>query len=139
MPDGVELLLTMREILVFKGRKKLFRALQARTHFEKAKGIMFQPRLFTPLLFEFDSPSRAKNAIHSFFCTPFEAIFLDEKKRVVDVKSVPSSRLIVLPKVNSLYLIEAPIGTAAKHAILGGKALWWKATGELPGKKRRTK
>ncbi len=129
----------MRAIIVFKGKKTLFHALQTQSRFEKAKGIMLQPRNFTPLLFEFDSPSMSKNAIHSFFCTPFEAVFLDAKKRVVDVKRVPPSQLIVLPKVNSLYLIEAPIGTAGKHAILEGDVLWWKPTGGLRGKKQLIK
>lgn len=125
----------MRSIIVLKGKKRIFQALETQSRFEKAKGIMFKSADFIPLLFEFDSLSRRKNAIHSFFCTPFEAVFLDEKKRVTDLQRVPPNQLLVLPKINSLYLVEAPVGTIKKHAIREGDVLCWKPIGRSLDKK----
>ena len=51
------------------------------TFTEKAWGLMFSKSVKTPLLFVFESSGR--HGIHSFFCPPFDAVFLDENFRDV--------------------------------------------------------
>lgn len=91
----------------------------------RMRGLMFRKKFKKPLLFTFDFP--AKHAIHSFFVFfEFDAVFLDEKKKVVDVfeKIKPFTPLIV-PKKKSLFLIEFPAGIAEKKKIrIGGMFEW---------------
>ena len=88
----------------------------AETFFQRAMGIMFRLGFTKPLLFTFPHPGTSSNSIHSFFCfVYFDAIFLDEKKRIVDIRERirPFTPLIV-PRKPAKYLIEAPAGWARK-------------------------
>lgn len=72
---------------------------------------MFSNRVREPLLFVLSTPRRF--AIHSLFCPPFDAVFLDADCRVIDVFSVRSACLWIQPRREALFLIEGPPGFCA--------------------------
>ncbi len=76
--------------------------------FGRFRGLMFSTSVSTPLLFVFSQPGR--HAIHSLFCPPFDAIFLDSAGKVVDVFEVRTVQLWVQPRRDASYLIEAAPG-----------------------------
>lgn len=75
----------------------------------RARGLMFR-RECIPLFFEFDSSG--KHGIHSFFVGfKFDAIYLDEQKRITTIfSSVPPFCVYLEPKQKSRYLLEVPPG-----------------------------
>ncbi|MEM4255435.1 MAG: DUF192 domain-containing protein [Candidatus Norongarragalinales archaeon] len=113
----------MRKVAIFKNNKLLWNAFQASTPLEKTIGLMFKRKAFS-LLFEFDSEGVKRNAIHSFFCPVFDAVFLDSRKRVVCVfKRIKPWRLFVTPSKPAFFLIELPPGGSAKVRV--GQRLSW--------------
>lgn len=69
------------------GKKKRIKVKPCITILEKASGLMFKKNS-PPLLFIFNKNKNIQ--IHSFFCKPFRAIWLDEKmyaKKITDVKN----------------------------------------------------
>jgi len=58
-----------------------------------------------PLLFIFKTKKR--RAIHSFFCIPFIAVWLDES-RIIEVKLINPWRISVKPKDKFDKLLEIP-------------------------------
>jgi uncharacterized membrane protein (UPF0127 family) len=72
------------------------------TIFRKARGLMFRKRS-KPLLFIFKKETR--QPIHSFFCLPFRAIWVN-KNKIVDDKIVKPYKLSVKPKEPFTLLIE---------------------------------
>lgn len=69
------------------GKKHSIEAALCDTPSKKFMGLMFKKKS-PPLFFTFDKIIRL--SIHSFFCKPFRAIWLDEKMhstRIVDVKT----------------------------------------------------
>lgn len=75
----------------------------------KMRGLMFR-RKPRPLLFTFDKPT--KQPIHSFFCKPFLALWLNENK-IIEQKIVQPFCLFVHPKQPFTYLLEIPLEDAA--------------------------
>lgn len=72
-------------------------------------GLMFKEGFSTPIIFIFPMSSRIRNAIHSLFVFfSFTAIFLDEKKRVVDIRHVLPFTPFIIPRAPARYLIELP-------------------------------
>ena len=111
-------------MLVRKGKRALCDAAPCRSFFAKFLGLMFR-RKAVPLLFVFDSEARERNAIHSFFCPPFEAVFLDGEKRIVGVvRGITPWRPAIFPKKPFAYLLELPVGGA--RGLKEGDALAWK-------------
>ncbi|MBI5228815.1 DUF192 domain-containing protein [Candidatus Micrarchaeota archaeon] len=104
-------------------RRVLWRDFEKADNFLKRLiGIMFRRTLDAPMVFYFNRKGR--HAIHSCFCASFDAIYLDEKKKVVDVRDgVPPFTLLVTPKKDALFLIEAPAGSARELNILEGDVL----------------
>ncbi|MEW5955194.1 MAG: DUF192 domain-containing protein [Candidatus Micrarchaeota archaeon] len=95
------------------------------TLLRKMRGIAFKSR-FAPLLFDFGTEGTARNAIHSFFCAPFDAVFLDSAKKVVDViPDVRPWRPWIVSKKSARYLIEAPAGDARRLGVKEGDSLEW--------------
>jgi len=80
------------------------------TIFKRARGLMFRKNP-PVLLFIFKKPT--KQPIHSFFCKPFRAIWLNEGK-IIDEKTVLPFKLSVIPKGNFTELVEIPSKSAAK-------------------------
>lgn len=92
---------------------------------KRGRGLMFRRRLERPVIFIFPFLSRVDSAIHSFFVFfPFDAVFLDERKRVVDVRhGIRPFTPFVMPAEKAKYLVEMPAGLARKKKIEVGDAL----------------
>ena len=115
----------MQLVKIKKRRRVLWKAFFAKTFFEKALGLMFQKKAF-PLLFEFESQGTSRNSIHSLFCPPFDAIFLNSRKQVVFViENIKPFSLVLYSPYPSKYLIELPPGEARKAHLRKGDWLEW--------------
>jgi uncharacterized membrane protein (UPF0127 family) len=93
----------------------------ADTFFSRARGLMFRYRIARPLIFVFDE-GREKNrqacAIHALFVFfPFSAIYLDAKKRVVDVAVCKPFFSVMMPRSECAYLIEGEPALAEKVKV----------------------
>ncbi len=113
-----------RWVVVTRGNRRVFKARLADSLFSKARGIMLSAPRFKPLLFDFGRSARAANSVHSFFCPVFDAVFLDECKRVTQAESVRPWRFFV-PAAASRFLIELPEGEAKRFGLVKGAALSW--------------
>ena len=91
----------------------------------RMRGLMFRRRMGKPLLFVFPAPSISECAIHAFFVFfPFDAVYLDAGKKVVDVReSIRPFTPLVIPRKKAKYLIEAPAGWAKKNRLKQGSAI----------------
>ncbi|MFA4946178.1 MAG: hypothetical protein WC607_01400 [Candidatus Micrarchaeia archaeon] len=107
----------MRSVKVYKRKRPAFDCRTAGSHWLKFKGIMLSSPQFKPLLFDFGA---RPNAIHSFFCPPFTAVWLDNRKRVLRVDRVAPWRIWVSCP-NARYLIEAP----SSNGVKAGDELSW--------------
>jgi len=86
--------------------------------FKKIKGLMFSKKFRRPLLITFSRETRKTNAIHSIFVFfQFDAVFLDSKKVVVDIKRVKPFTFLIIPKKPAKYVIELNRGEARKKKI----------------------
>ena len=79
--------MVLRTIIYFiEGKKKKIKVKVCDTLLKKILGLMFLKNS-PPLLFVFNKKKTLQ--IHSFFCRPFRAIWLDEKMcttKIIDVK-----------------------------------------------------
>ena len=83
-------------------------AKECKTVLSQGIGLMFRTKII-PLLFILKKPQRI--TIHSFFMLKtIDVIFLNEKKEVVDVKTLKSWSWFT-PKERAKYVIEVPKGT----------------------------
>lgn len=86
----------------------------ADTFLKKLRGLMFRKGLDHALIFPLNRESRMGASIHSLFVFfPFDAVFLNEKKQVVDARTVRPFTWNVTPKKPAKYIIELPEGTIA--------------------------
>ncbi len=85
---------------------------------------MFARRV-EPILFDFGVSDTSRNAIHSLFCVPFDAVFLDENRRIVYCRTVPPWKFFVYSPRPARFLIELPVGEARKHSLSVGERLEW--------------
>ena len=87
-----------------KHNRKNFSSETAKTFFEKMKGLMFSNR--KNILFVFEKERIF--GIHSFFVFfPFDAVYLDAEKEVVDVvRNIAPFTLYVENKTPAKYLLE---------------------------------
>jgi len=85
----------------------------AQTLSSRMRGLMFRKKCAS-LLFTFDWTD--KHSIHSFFVAfPFDAIYLDEQGKVVDIFcSVPPFSPLLTPRSPVRYLLELEAGSAKK-------------------------
>ena len=74
------------------------------TIWKKFKGLMFRKNS-PPLLFLFNKEKTL--SIHSFFCKPFIAIWLDDKKNVTKILEI--KKLGINFSGRGKYLLEVPI------------------------------
>ena len=86
-----------------KNKKKTIKVKPLTTIIQKTTGLMFRSQS-PPLLFVFNKNKTL--AIHSLFCKPFRAIWLDEKMRSTKVSDVKSAKLNISGK--GKYLLEIP-------------------------------
>jgi len=88
---------------------------------------MFRRGMKRPLLFTFPKEARVESSIHAFFVFfPFDAIYLDNGKKVVDVRgSIAPFTPLIIPKGKAKYLVEAPAGWAKRKGIKVGDRLYF--------------
>jgi uncharacterized membrane protein (UPF0127 family) len=86
------------------GKKKIIEVEVCDTIWKKFLGLMFRKNS-PALLFLFDKNQSI--TIHSFFCKPFKAIWLDDKKRVVKTIDVRNWKPYF--SCHGKYLLEIPI------------------------------
>ena len=97
----------MKAMLNFKGKRIEISNIKKCSGLKKYIGLMFKKPGTSALLFEFKKPTR--QAIHSFFCPDFLAIWLDEKNKILEYKLVNSNQLLIKPTENFLRLLEIPV------------------------------
>jgi len=88
----------------FKGKSFCIDVKKCESFFSKAMGLMFKGKS-RPLLFIFNKSTR--QAIHSFFCRPFLAVWFDNEE-IVDVKMIKPWRCFIYPKSKFNKLLEIP-------------------------------
>lgn len=114
----------MKTVSAVMDKRVLWRqCLYAENSFERAKGIMFWRSVTRPYVIAFRQKDRKLNAIHSYFCPPFDAVFLDRRGVVVDVvPDIPAGRLVT-PAADCTAILECPPGGAAAKRITRGKRI----------------
>lgn len=97
----------------------------ADTILKRARGLMFRSRISKPLLLIMPSESRELSSIHSFFVFfPFDAVFLDSKGIVVDIKErIKPFAFKITPSKPARYILEMKAGEARKKKIRVGDKL----------------
>ncbi len=117
----------MRKVWIGKNGRKLWSGLLTESFFDRASGLMFK-RNVVPLVFDFGREGTRANAIHSFFCPVFDAVFLDSQKRVSCVfRKVRPGIALLAPSRESRFLIELPAGESTKVRV-GDKIGWREAS-----------
>jgi uncharacterized membrane protein (UPF0127 family) len=101
----------------YKGKRFNLDVLECKTVFQKMHGLMFRKRS-KPLLFIFDK--KTLEPIHSFFCMPFIAIWIDSDK-IIDIKFVRPWRIYVKPSKKFDKLLEIPVGNKEFQLFLDEK------------------
>ncbi len=93
--------------------------------FSRLRGLMFRTRFPRAMLFVFPEVSIKRKSIHSFFVFfEFDAVYLDEKKKVIDIyERVKPFTPYIEPKKPTKYLLELEAGTAEKLNIELGDQL----------------
>lgn len=93
--------------------------------FSRLRGLMFRASFEKPIVFVFNSAAR--HAIHALFVFfEFDAVFLDEEKKVVDIaERVKPFALLVVPKKKSRFLVEFPAGWVKRKKIKIGDSICW--------------
>lgn len=108
-----------RIVKVAKGKEKvLWKDAEVADSFLKhMRGIMFMKRIEKPLLFVFKKDGPV--SIHSYFCIPFDIIYLDKFGKVKEMveRVRPGS---VLPTIGCKYIIECSAGEIRKKKIRKG-------------------
>ena len=97
----------------------------ADTTSKRMRGLMFRINFEKPLLFIMPKESRESSAIHSFFVFfPFDAVFLNSKGVVVDVRErIRPFTLRITPKKPAKYIVEMKAGEAKRRGIKVGSKL----------------
>ena len=101
------------KISYYIGNKKFsIKAKPLTTILQKATGLMFH-RQSPPLLFIFNKEK--KLSIHSLFCKPFKAIWLDDKMHATKIIEIKKPRLNISGK--GRYLLEIPLSSENNQNI----------------------
>jgi uncharacterized membrane protein (UPF0127 family) len=97
-----------KQTIICKNKKLLTSVLS------KAIGLMFSKRIKDlGLIFIFNHPQ--KNNLHMFFVFfPIDVLFLDNDKKVVELKENFRPFSYYMPRNNSVYVLELPAGTITK-------------------------
>ena len=92
----------------YRGKKFNLDCVECNSLFMKGRGLMFRRREKAPaMIFNFDKEVDLK--IHSFFCCPFIAVWLDSKNKVLEIKKIIPWVSSVKPKKSFKTLIEIPL------------------------------
>lgn len=104
----------MKARLRFKGKEILIEDLIKAERMKKFTGLMFKGKDAQAMLFEFP---KGKRTIHSYFCKPFLAIWLNNGK-IVEHRLVSPNKPAIIPESEFNQLIEIPMNEKYKE-ILG--------------------
>ena len=106
----------MKRVSVISGKRVVWkRCFLLQTPGERAKGLMFEAKVQAPLAIPFASTGRKRNALHSFFCPLFDAVFLDSSGRVVDIRvRVKPNQLLIIPRLPCKSVLEVAPGDSKK-------------------------
>ena len=117
-------------MMLLGGKSILVREIKEARGLMIFKGLMFSKKPDYGLVFAFQTEKI--RSLHMFFVFfPIDAVYLDENKKVVDIKrNLRPFSLNYTPKAPSKYLIEIPTHLASAIGI--GDQLFW----ELDVKKR---
>jgi len=96
----------MKAILKYKNHKIEIKNIKECQGINKFIGLMFKPKNTEALLFEFSKPISIK--IHSLFCKPFLAIWLDENNKIIEVKIIDKIGTYK-PKKQFSKILEVPL------------------------------
>ncbi len=95
----------MKNFTYFENKKKkLIKVKVCENLWNKFSGLMFRKNS-PPLLFVFNKEKTL--SIHSFFCKPFIAIWLDEEKKVT--KKIKITKWLPNISGRGKYLLEIPV------------------------------
>jgi len=105
-----------------KGRRKLiWKDVElADSLLKQMKGIMFRKRLKRPVLFIFGGEQSI--SIHSFFCIPFDIIYINNFGKIIEINENVNSDC-VLPKTTCKYIIECNLGEVKRKKLKKGDLL----------------
>lgn len=96
--------MVLKKITYFiEGKKKIIKVKICDTPLKKFLGLMFRKKSL-PLLFIFNKNKAI--SIHSLFCEPFKAVWLDEKMHVTKITDVKTWKLSISGK--GKFLLEIP-------------------------------
>ncbi len=101
-------------------KQRLFSEFKTMGSISRFLGLMFQSKVAIPLLFT----GNGRMAIHSYFCPPFDAVFLNKDKIVIKTLTVFPKKFVTV-KENAFFLLELPIGSISKFAIKKRDKLTW--------------
>lgn len=98
--------MALEKIILKNKNKKFSLAVDSCNLLKQFFGLMiFKKRAL--LLFNFKKPKRTK--IHSFFCSPFLAVYTNGKNEIQEITKITSWKPMVLPVDKFNKLIEIPL------------------------------
>ncbi len=99
----------------------------ADSFFKRFRGLMFEKKenFNYGLIFHLGTEGRINASIHMLFVFfPIDAVFLDSKRKVVDIaRNLKPFTLNCMPKKAARYIVELPVGSAEK-IDLNDKLKW---------------
>lgn len=101
----------MRAKLKINGKEIVIEDVKKVSWLGKYSGLMFRKNS-SALLFEFSNPCR--KGIHSFFCNPFIAVWLDNGK-IIEYKIISEWKARIIPEKDFDMLIEIPLNEKYGH------------------------
>ena len=106
---------------IHAGKKLLARKVKVcDTVFSRTLGLMFQSSLASGegVLLVANKQSKSQTSIHSFFVFfTFDALWLDENKKIVDKKTVFPFQALLRPKHSAKYVLELSKGSTKDLSI----------------------
>lgn len=126
--EFLEVKLIMVLVINATKKKTLCNAEVARTFLRRALGLMFRkPGEKQGLLIEF-SPRFSSRTIHSCFMRfPLDLVFIDEDKRITEVKTLKPWRFYT-PKKDCRWVLELPQGAIEAKIVEPGDRLDFHST-----------
>ena len=105
----------MKEYTIVRTKKKILarKVTICASIFSRTLGLMFHPKLNggEGIMLVANKESKAQSSIHSFFVFfPFDALWLNEEKILVDKRTVQPFRAFISPKFSAKYVLELSKG-----------------------------
>lgn len=112
---------------ISKNRKIISSHRIADNVFSRAKGLMFsrEKNFDYGLIFDLERETKIGASIHMFFVFfPINVVFLDSKKKIVDVKLGLKPWQMTKPRDKCRYVIEFPTKYDRKFFSIGDRLSW---------------